>query len=145
MFAGPDPLMDGVVGHALDVAVAQAPHGRIRRRIADEGVVGGNGAVVVDADHLAQMAGRVLGLVADQIAIEAQGRVAPVADGDQQGLIRQPEEPGAEVLAAALGAVHLEDHPPVAQRRAIEAGPGHPGAVGFLAAVGIAEVEPAVV
>ena len=99
MFVGPDPAL-GVQGQTLDIAVAQGPDLGPGTGLANEGIAGVGGAVVPQAQDLAEMGAQVLGLVADVGPGEGQGRITAVADAHQQALIGQKEQAGAKMLRA---------------------------------------------
>ncbi len=137
----PDVPGLGVDRQALGVPVPVAPDLGTGAVPPDEGIVGGDPAVVVQADHDAVVVGEVLGRVALQVAL---GRGLAVAHRDEEVALAVEGETGAVVAPAPR--VGLEDLLHVREAVVLEA-PAHYGGGGFGAALhrlGIAEVEESV-
>ena len=93
-------------------------------------------------DRVTGSAGRrwILGLAPNVLAVESDRRVAAVADAHQQGAVRQPSQPRAEMLSARLRIRVAEDDLDVSQPHFldIEPAPGQPDGVQF---IGIDDAE----
>ena len=103
---------------------------------ADEGVVARHAAVGVDAQQLAQVGMQPLRVRALEVA---------VAHAHHHRAVGQPGHASAEMLGGLLGWLRGEDRCHVEQLRAIKTRPHHTQMVGRRRAVGVGEVNQAVV
>ncbi len=85
--------------------------------------------IVFEPQHCAEMRAWILSLIADVSTIEADRRIAAVADTEQQAIVRQPDHSGTEVLAAGLGIGILEDDLRVTQGMPVKASTGKSRAI----------------
>ncbi len=127
----------GVQRRALRVAVAVGPDLGPAAVDADEGVVGGDRAVRIDANHVAPVDLEVLRALA----------LAAVADRDEQRAVAREHQPRPEVPAAAGLRLLAEDHLDAAQAQLVpvEARAGHGGAGAAVPGLGVGQVDQAVV
>ena len=65
------------------------------------------------------MAAAVLCLLANPIALQSDRRITPIADGDQHGFVRQPQQALAEMLTADFVGRHFKNDPPVFESVAV--------------------------
>jgi hypothetical protein len=141
VLGGPDASGGGVEGEALDVAVPVGVDLGEGASGVGEGVVADGGAVVAQADGLAEGVVEVLGLVADVLAVDGGGRVPAVADGHEHRPVGEPEDARAEVLPALLGLGVDPDGLDVREPAVVPSGLGQGGAVAVVVAHGVGEVH----
>ena len=126
-------------GGTLGVAVAQAPEAGLCAGGSENGVVGGNAAVAIQAHHLAQRGGEVLRVQRGRFA---RAVLAAIAGGQEQRLVAAKDDARAEVHAA----VHLRclapDHSHAVERAAGQAAARQGRAHAAGAVLRIAEVHP---
>jgi hypothetical protein len=119
-------------GETLRVAVAPGEDLGPCARLADEGVVGRRPAVGGDADDLAGIDGKVLGLVA---------RIEAVADADEQGPVAGEGQARADVGGRAADLFGVEDGGDVVQRIAVELAARDGDVVSAEAALELAQID----